>query len=383
MTRPSERGLYFDSWGSPLSAHVHDKTPAWSWVAPLGALAFLGAHVAGLIPAANPLVLALAAVLLGAAVFASVHHAEVLAAKAGEPFGSILLAIAVTIIEVALILSIMLSAGESASALARDTVFSAVMIVLNGVVGLCLLVGGKRYHEQSVQIQGASASLGVLGTLATLALVLPNFTATTPGPHYAPAQLIFVGAVSLCLYFVFVFVQTVRHRSYFLEGAALAGDAEPVVKPANAVVMASAALLPLALACVVLIAKVLSAPLDRAVAAAGLPNAVVGVVIAAVVLLPEGIAALKAAAANRLQNSVNLALGSAIASIGLTIPAVAAASIALGAPLALGLSSAMLVLLVLTLYISALSLVTGRTTILQGAIHLVIFGVFLLITAVP
>ncbi len=366
-----------------MSNHFHDKIPVWSWLAPLAALIFLGVQFAGLIPAGHGLVLAVAAILLGTAVFAAVHHAEVLAAKVGEPFGSILLAIAVTIIEVALILSIMLSAGESASALARDTVFSAVMIVLNGVVGLCLLFGGNRFHEQSVQIQGASASLGVLGTLATLALVLPNFTTTTPGPHYAPAQLIFVGAVSLCLYFVFVFVQTVRHRAYFLEDAALPDDDAPAIKPGRRLVIASALLLPVALTCVVLIAKLLSYPLDRAVASAGLPHAVVGVVIAAIVLLPEGIAALNAAMANRLQGSVNLALGSAIASIGLTIPAVAVASLVLGTPLTLGLSSASLVLLVLTLYISALSLVTGRTTILQGAIHLVIFGVFLLMTVVP
>jgi Ca2+:H+ antiporter len=366
-----------------LSATLHDKIPAWCWAAPLAAALFLGLKFGGLIPESNPIVLVIAAVLLGAAVFAAVHHAEVLAAKVGEPFGSILLAVAVTIIEVALILSIMLSAGESAKALARDTVFSAVMIVLNGVIGLCLLVGGNRYHEQNVQIQGASASLGVLGTLATLALVLPNFTTTTAGPGYAPSQLIFVGVVSLALYFIFVFVQTVRHRSYFLEDAALPDEAEPAVKPSRTFVIVSAVMLPVSLTCVVLVAKILSYPLDRAVVAAGLPNAVVGVVIAAIVLLPEGIAALKAAAANRLQGSVNLALGSAIASIGLTIPAVAVASLMLGTPLALGLSSSMLVLLVLSLYISALSLVTGRTTILQGAIHLVIFGVFLLLTAVP
>jgi len=367
----------------PLSAHVHDKIPVWSWLAPLAALGFLGFQLAGVLAAFHPLTLGAAAVLLGVVIFAAVHHAEVLAAKVGEPFGSILLAIAVTIIEVALILSIMLSAGESASALARDTVFSAVMIVLNGVVGLCLLVGGNRFHEQSVQIQGSSASLGVLGTLATLALVLPNFTTTAPGPHYAPSQLIFVSVVTLCLYFMFVFVQTVRHRSYFLEDAALPDDAAPSIKPGRVIVIASALLLPVALTCVVLIAKLLSYPLDRAVASAGLPNAVVGVVIAGIVLLPEGIAALNAAMANRLQGSVNLALGSAIASIGLTIPAVAVASLVLGTPLTLGLSPASLVLLVLTLYISALSLVTGRTTILQGTIHLVIFAVFLLTTAVP
>lgn len=364
-----------------MAAHSHDRNPAWSWIAPAAAVLFLAAKYAGVMPADHPAALVAAAVLLGAAVFASVHHAELLAARVGEPFGSILLAVAVTIIEVALILSIMLSAGDGAKALARDTVFSAVMIVLNGVVGLCLLVGANRYREQTLRVQGSAAALGVLGTLATVALVLPNFTSTTPGPVYSPAQLVFVGAVSLLLWGIFVFVQTVRHRDYFLDGGA--DDRAASSKPGGGAVTISAILLPVALTAVVLIAKVLSHPLDRVVEAAGLPQAVVGVVIAAVVLLPEGIAAMKAAAANRLQGSINLALGSAIASIGLTIPTVAVASLMLGTPLELGLSSASLVLLVLTLYIAALSLGTGRTTILQGAIHLVIFGVFLLITAVP
>ena len=364
-----------------MSAHSHDRLPAWSWLAPLAASVFLGLQFAGVLPAESGVLIALAALLLVAAVFASVHHAEVLAARVGEPFGSILLALAVTIIEVALILSIMLCAGESAKTLARDTVFSAVMIVLNGVIGLALLVGGNRHHEQSVQVQGASAALGVLGTLAALTLVLPNYTISASGPVFAPAQLIFVAIVSLCLYFLFVFVQTVRHRAYFLDD--VASDNSDAPRPKKSIVIASAIFLPLSLTAVVLIAKALSVPLDKAVDAAGLPQAVVGVIIAAIVLLPEGIAAVKSAAINRIQNSVNLALGSAIASIGLTIPAVAAASFWLGTPLVLGLSSAGTVLLVLTLYISALSLVTGRTTIMQGGIHLVIFGVFLLITAVP
>ncbi len=366
-------------------SHSSHHLPAWSWAGPLAATLLLGAKFAGLVSADSALLLCAVGVLLGVTVFAAVHHAELLAVRAGEPFGSILLAIAVTVIEVALILSIMLASPAGTEALARDTVFSAVMIVLNGVVGLCLVVGGRRHYEQTFQIKGASAALAVLGTLATLALVLPNYTTTTVGPFYAPSQLLFVGAVSLILYFIFVFVQTVRHRAYFLDEAddEIGEEGPPVAPPRTGLVIASALLLIVSLVGVVLLAKILSYPLDRAVAAAGLPQTGVGIVIAAVVLLPEGIAALKAAALNRLQSSINLALGSAIASIGLTIPAVAVASLLLGTKLSLGLSPDSLVLLVLTLFVSTLTLGTGRTTILQGAIHLVIFAVFLLFAAVP
>jgi Ca2+:H+ antiporter len=360
------------------------KMPVWAWVFPLVAVVLLASKAVGLFPAAHPLGLAVAAALLGGCVFSAVHHAEIIALRVGEPLGSIILAIAVTIIEVALIVSLMLSASVGSDAYARDTVYSAVMIVLNGVVGLCLVLGGARHHEQSFQVHGAASSLGVLGTLATIALVLPNFTRTTVGPLYAPSQLMFVGMVSLCLYGVFLFVQTVRHRDYFLSDEPdPAADAPHHETPTVRATQHSAILLCIALAAVVLLAKILSYPLERGIAAVGLPPAFVGVVIAALVLLPEGMAAVQAARANRLQTSLNLALGSALASIGLTIPVVAAVSIFNGQRLVLGLQPSEMVLLLLTLFISTLTLATGRTTVLQGAVHLVIFGVFLFLSAVP
>lgn len=360
------------------------RMPKWAWMAPVASLILLGLKFAGMVPADNALVLILAGALLGGAVFAAVHHAEIVALKVGEPMGSIVLAIAVTIIEVALIVSLMLSASSGAATFARDTVYSAVMIVLNGVVGLCLVFGGARHHEQTLQVQGAASTLGVLATLATIALVLPNFTRTTSGPEFAPSQLIFVGAVSLCLYGVFLFVQTVRHREYFLPDHPVGEGAEPDHEtPTDKATMQSGALLLVALVAVVLLAKILSLPLERGIAAAGLPYAFVGVVIAAIVLLPEGMAAVQAARANRLQTSLNLALGSALATIALTIPTVGAFSLVMGMKLTLGLQAGEMVLLLLTMFISTLTLATGRTTVLQGAVHLVIFGVFLFLSAVP
>ncbi len=358
----------------------HSALPVWSWVSPLAAVVLLGLFFAGIVTTGSVPVMILAAILLGAAVFASVHHAEVVAARVGEPFGSILLAVAVTVIEVALIVSIMLSDVPGREFIARDTVFAAVMIVANGVVGLCLVLGGKRHREQSFRLQGASSALAVLGTLAVLTMVLPNFTVSVPGPSYSPFQLGFVGAVSLILYLTFVFVQTVRHRDYFLDAD---DGAHHTDRPSVRDTWGALVLLIVALIAVILLAKILSYPLDRAVAAAGLPQAFVGVVIAAVVLLPEGIASVRAALLNRLQSSINLALGSALASIGLTIPVVAVVSQMIGMNLSLGLSPDRAVMLVLTLFVSTLTLGTGRTTLLQGVVHLVIFAVFILLAAQP
>jgi Ca2+:H+ antiporter len=363
-----------------MSAASHASLPAWTWIAPVLAATLVVLKLAHVVPGDATAVLVLAGVLLGAAVFAAVHHAEVLALKLGEPFGSILLAVAVTVIEVGLIASIMFSGAPGSETVARDTVFAAVMIVLNGVVGLCLVMGGRKHFEQSFQLQAASSTLGVLGTLAVIALILPNFTLATSGPTYAPVQLIVVGGLSLVLWTVFVFVQTVKHRDYFLDSAP--GD-HAHEKPSDRLALTSLLLLLIALASVVLLAKVLSHPLDKGIAAAGLPQAFVGVVIAAIVLLPEGIAAAKSAMLNRLQNSINLALGSAVASIGLTIPTVAILAMALDQNPSLGISPANMTLLVLTLFVATLTLGTGRTTVLQGAIHLVIFFVFLLVSAVP
>jgi Ca2+:H+ antiporter len=362
----------------------HDTVPIWAIVVPLGAMLLFGAKLAGVVQSDNRVLLVLAVVMIGASVFAAVHHAEVLALRLGEPFGSILLAIAVTVIEVALIVSILLTDMAGSDAVARDTVFAAVMIVLNGVIGLCLVLGSRRHREQVFQIQAAAATLAVLGTLAVLALVLPNFTIAMRGATYSPVQLAVVGTLSLALYVTFVFVQTVRHREYFLDVAeGAAQGVAPMDLPSNAITIASAVLLILSLAAVILLSKLLSAPLDATVMQAGLPHAIVGVVIAGIVLLPEGIAATKAALANRLQSSMNLALGSAVASIGLTIPTVAVVSLVLDRTLVLGLSAENMVLLVLTLFVSTLTLGTGRTTVLQGAVHLVVFVVFLLLSAIP
>ncbi len=361
--------------------HTVDDLPAWTWGAPVAAWLLLAAVLTGLAPATATIVLVVAAVLLGAAVFAAVHHAEVLAAKLGEPFGSILLAIAVTVIEVALIVSIMMAAKGGSEILARDTVFATVMIVLNGIVGLCLALGGARHNVQSFETNASAAALSVLGTLSVITLVLPNYTSATPGPNYSTSQMLFVAAVSAVLYAVFVFVQTIRHRDYFLDGSGTEDGHGPA--PSDRTARISLALLVLALVAVVLLAKILSPSLERAVANAGLPKAFVGVVIAAVVLLPEGLAAVGAARANRLQQSLNLALGSAMATIGLTIPVVAIAALILRQPLTLGLTPAEMALLLLTLFISTVTLATGRTTILQGAVHLVIFAVFLFLAAVP
>ncbi len=365
-----------------MTTNTINHTPWWAWAAPLGAVLLLAVKFSGVIPYAAPATLIPAAVLLLACVFAAVHHAEIVALRIGEPLGSIVLAVAVTVIEVALIVSMMLAAADGAGALARDTVFAAVMIVLNGVVGLCLVFGGARHHEQTFQEQGASAALSVLGTLAAITLILPNFTRATFGPSYSPAQLVFAGTVSLLLYGVFLFVQTVRHRDYFITGGDTdSGHAD--AQPSGRATAISAILLVVALIAVVLLAKLLSPALEKAVAGAGLPATFLGVVIAGLVLLPEGVAAIGAARANRLQTSLNLALGSAMASIGLTIPAVAVVSLWTGQTLTLGLAPEEMVLLILTLFISTVTLATGRTTILQGAVHLVIFGVFLFLSALP
>jgi Ca2+:H+ antiporter len=371
-----------------MSGYAHAALPAWTWIAPLLSVVLLALKFTHLVPSDALAVLVLAGLLLGAAVFAAVHHAEVLALKLGEPFGSILLAIAITVIEVALIVSIMLSGAEGSDVVARDTVFAAVMIVLNGVIGLCLIVGARRHFEQTFQLQGAASALAVLGTLAALTLILPNFTLTVAGPSFSAAQIVVVGAASLVLWGVFVFVQTVKHRDYFLDAPADAGSENEDVaisleRPTDQEAVICLGLLLVSLVAVVLLAKTLSYPLDIGIAAAGLPQAFVGVVIAAIVLLPEGMAAAKSAAKNQLQNSINLALGSAIASIGLTIPTVAIVSLALKQNLVLGISSANMALLILTLFVATLTLGTGRTTVLQGAIHLVIFVVFLLVSAVP
>lgn len=326
------------------------------------------------------LVLALGLVLC---VLAAVHHAEVVAHRVGEPYGTLVLAGAVTVIEVALIVSLMLAGGSSTAGLARDTVFATVMIILNGIIGVCLLVGGTRFGEQRFGLYGVSASLATLAAIVVLTLVLPNYTTTAPGPMYSPSQLGFVAVVSLLLYGAFVFVQAIRHRDYFVPAQASGKEESHALMPTNRVTGISALLLLACLGAVVLMAKATSPSVEAAIANAGAPKALVGIIIAAIVLLPEGLASLRAARANRLQTSLNLALGSALATIGLTIPAVAIVSITNGWTLMLGIDGKSTVLLLLTLFVATLSLGTGRTTVLQGAIHLVIFAVYLFTTVIP
>jgi Ca2+:H+ antiporter len=316
------------------------------------------------------------------AVFAAVYHAEVVAHRTGEPFGTLVLAVAVTIIEVALIVSVMVAAPAEKAGLARDTVFAVVMIVCNGIVGLCLLWGGARHHEQGFQVHGASAALAVLAALTMLTLVLPNFATSAPGPLFSTSQLVFAGTVSLVLYGSFVFIQTVRHRDYFLAGKPDNEEAH-APPPSNTTAAVSAGLLFAVLVAIVGLAKSLTPTLEIGVARLDVPKPVVGIVIAALVLLPEGLAALRAARANQLQTSLNLALGSALASIGLTIPVVAGVSIVIRQPLELGLGTKDEVLLALTLLTGVITLGTGRTTVLQGIVHLVIFAVFLFFAVVP
>ena len=354
--------------------------PPWTWIVPLAAAALLA--MAAAMGAGTILVPLCAAALIGA-VIAGVHHAEVVAHRVGEPFGTLVLAVAVTVIEASLILSIMLAGGPDAAVLPRDTIFSAIMIICNGVVGICVLVGGLHHREQTFRVEGSGPALAALVALATLSLVLPSFTTSAPGGTYSVPQLAFAAVASIALWAVFVFVQTVRHRDYFLPAADKANEEVHAQPPTNAQAWASFGLLLVSLVAVVGLAKVLSPSIERAVAAAGAPKTVIGIVIAMLVLLPETWAAVRAARADRFQTSMNLALGSALASIGLTIPVVAAASVLFDIPLTLGLEAKDLVLLTLTFVVSAVTLGTGRTNVMQGAVHVVIFGAFLFLSLVP
>jgi Ca2+:H+ antiporter len=334
----------------------------------------------------GPVPVAVVAVALGATVLAAVHHAEVVAHRVGEPFGSLVLAVAVTVIEVALIVTMMVSGGPEATSLARDTVFAAVMITTNGIVGISLLVGARRYGTTLFNPEGSGAALATVATLAALSLVLPTFTSSTPGPAFSAAQLTFAALASLVLYGTFVLTQTVRHRDFFLPVAAdgeVKEEEEHATPPTGRAALGSLALLVVALVAVVGLAKVESPAIEAGVRAAGFPQSFVGVVIALLVLLPETLAATRAAQRDRMQISLNLAYGSAIASIGLTIPAIALVSVWLPGTLLLGLGPTQIVLLALTVVVSVLTVVPGRATRLQGGVHLVLLAGFLVLAVNP
>ena len=357
--------------------------PLWTWLAPLIAWALLGAFEV----APHPAVMVAIGIALVACVLAAVHHAEIVAHRLGQPLGGLVLALAVTVIEVALIVALMLPNPAETTTLARDTIFAEIMIILNGMVGLCLMLGGSRHGEQVFGRYGVSAALATLATLSVMILILPNATINSPGPTYAPSQLAFVGVVTLVLYLVFVFVQTVRHSDYFVVGIGKVGDADKDAphgaKPSNGYTLLASVLLLAALGAVVLSAHDLAPTIEAEIDAAHAPRALLGIIIGVIVLLPESLTALKAALADRLQLSLNLALGSALASIGLTIPTVAAFALTHGWTLALGLDLKEEILLALSLLVATTSLGTGRTTVMQGAVHLVIFAVYLFTAIVP
>jgi Ca2+:H+ antiporter len=363
-----------------MSTATHSGMPLWTWLVPVLAL---GLFLAALVTGVGMLLAVVCGVALMAAVIVAVHHAEVVAHRVGEPLGTLVLALAVTAIETALILSMMIAGGDDMAALPRDSIYAAVMIICNGVVGICVLLGGLAHREQTFRIEGAGGGIAALIVLSTLTLVLPVFTISTPAGTYSSSQLAFVAVTSGVLWAIFIFIQTVRHRDYFIpvtDAANLDVHAEP---PTAGEAWLSFGLLLLCLVAVVGLAKKLSPTIEYAVEAANAPRAVVGIVIAALVLLPETWAAVRAARADRLQSSMNLAIGSALACIGLTVPVVVLASIAFKLPLVLGLEPKEIGLLALTFLVSAFTLGTGRTYVMQGAVHLVIFAAFLFLAFVP
>jgi Ca2+:H+ antiporter len=325
------------------------------------------------------------AVLWGA--FGVVRHAEHLAERLGEPYGTLILTMAVTVIEVAFIFTAVATSSGS-TPVARDAVFAVLMIMLNGAVGLCLLLGGLRHHEQDYNLPGARAFLSVTIPLAIFALVMPNFTIAVPGPVLSHGQAIIIAALTLALYGVFLAMQTRRYSSFFLDPAGAEPSALPPAPPESAPtgvnpVAFHAAGLVLTLLPAVFLTEQLGHMVERAVAAINAPVALVGVIVAVLVLAPETMGALQAALRNQLQRAVNIALGSVLATIGLTIPAVLVLGFFRDTPIILGLGQQEMLLLFLTLVVSMLTFGGERTNMLQGAVHLVMFLVFVLVLFNP
>lgn len=336
-------------------------------------------------PLTTPVLFILGLVLI-ATVFFAVHHAEVVALRVGEPFGSLVLAVAVTVIEVGMIVVLMMDSPDTTRNLARDTVFTAIMITTGGMVGAALLIKSLRRKVATFSPEGVVGALAALASLSILSLVLPSFTTSSSGPTFTATQLVFAAVASLVLYLTFVGMQTVRHRDYFLPPAKLNSTQSISVHvnpPSAKQAVWSAVGLVGSLVAVVGLAKVTSPLIQGLVTTMSLPQTVVALSIAAIVLLPEFISAIKAALYGRTQTSLNLAMGSALASIGLTIPAIAVISLVFGFQVNLGLGPTEISLLLLTLFVSALTLIPGKATILQGAVHLSIFGAFILLVFTP
>jgi Ca2+:H+ antiporter len=334
-----------------------------SWLADLSALAWLAFLTVWLF------------VIILISAFAIVRHAESLALILGEPLGTLVLTLAVTGIEVIMIAAVMAS-GHGSATLARDAMFAVVMIVLNGMVGLSLLLGGLRYHEQTYNLQGANAFLAVIVPLAVLGLILPSFTVAVPGPILSTPQAVFLSVMSVGLYGVFLAIQNVRHREYFIapDGAAAEHDAHDIRSTPFHLVLLLVYLLPL-----VFLSKQLAIPLNREIEVLGAPPALAGFLVAVLILSPESLAATRAALVNQLQRSVNILLGSALATISLTIPAVLTIGYFTDQPIVLGLDAVDTIMLVLTLAVSMLTFGSARTNVLLGAVHLLLFLAYLML----
>lgn len=331
--------------------------------------------------AASPVWTILAIIILGLSVATAVHHAEAIAAKIGPSLGAIVLALAVTVIEVGLIVSMMTNDSADSAVVARDTVFAAVIVVTNGILGVCMLISGLRYREVEFHAAGTNALLAALAVLSGLTLVLPNYTTSTAGPTYSTFQLAFASVASIALYGCLLFAQTKTHKDYFepAEGAGHGGHGgHAPSRPWLSLVC-----LLMSLGAVIGFAKTLSPAIEAGVAALGAPRATVGIVIALLVLAPESLAAASAARNNQLQTSVNLALGSGAASIALTIPVVSGFVILTNRPLVLGLEPKNVAILALTFLTGSLTLGRGTSTALQGMIHIVLLCAFLALSFVP
>jgi Ca2+:H+ antiporter len=344
------------------------------------AFLFRGETLANHLP--GPAGLALLFVWLFAAAFGCclsvMRHADHLAIILGEPYGTLILTLAVTLIEVISISSLVMD-GAHDPALVRDTIFAVIMILLNGMVGLSLLLGGWRHLEQQLNLLGANTYLGVIIPLTVFSLILPNYTSTTPGPTLAAAQEVFVAVVSLGLYAVFLAVQTVRHRAYFIPGDTDDSSDHEVPKGSRHHSLLHAALIVAYMVPLAFLAERFAAPMDMLLANLHAPASLGGAVVALLVATPEALSAVRAATANRLQRSMNILLGSVLSTIGLTIPVMIAISQLQRTRLVLGLQPANAVLLVLTLGVSLVTFSSGRTNILQGAIHLVLFGAYIML----
>jgi len=314
--------------------------------------------------------------------FGVVHEAEALAERLGEPLGTLVLTLSIVIIEVALIAGVMLDA-KGAPTLGRDTMFAVLMIVLNGVVGLGLLVGGLRHHQQTYNLQGASAYLAVIFPLTMIALVLPNFTASTAVGTLSPLQSAFFSVFTILLYVLFLWLQTGRYRGFFAEEAAAASEAGAGHAPTGGPLARNVLLLLANILPIVILSKSIAKLLDRGIVALGAPIALGGIVIAMIVFMPEGISALRAVAANQLTRAINLCLGAAASTLGLTVPAVLLIGLLTGQTVVLGVSQANMVLLAVTMLLSALTFSSGRTTMLEGAVHLTMFFVFVVLVFSP